>query len=165
MYNGQQNKLLVSVNGEKEVCLMESVFWLIVFIVSLAAEIVTLGLVSIWFAVAALAAFILAVFGVNLWIQIVVFFIVSILLLLSLRPFAAHFINKDKIRTNVEAAAGKTVRITETVDNMQGVGHAMLDGMEWMARSADEDVLEKDTLAIVVRVEGVKLIVKAAQEN
>lgn len=141
---------------------MESLFWLVIFIVSLATEIATLGLVSIWFTVAALVSFILAVLGVNLWIQIVVFFIVSILLLLSIRPFASRFINKDKTRTNVEAVAGKTVRITETVNNIQGTGYVMLDGMEWMARSADESVLEKDTLAIVVRVEGVKLIIRAA---
>lgn len=158
-------KPLTSVNGDKGVYLMESLFWLIVFIVSLAAEIATLGLVSIWFTVAALVSFILAVFGVNLWIQIVVFFIVSILLLLSIRPFASRFINKDKARTNVEAAAGKTVRITETVDNIQGTGHAVLDGMEWMVRSADGSVLDKDTLAVVVRVEGVKLIIKAAQQG
>ena len=71
------------------------IFWLIVFLVLLFFEILTLGLTTIWFAGGALVAFVLAVLNVSWMVQMVVFLVVSFLLLLTTRPFAQKYINKN----------------------------------------------------------------------
>ena len=65
---------------------MYAIFWLGAFGVLLLIEILTLGLTTIWFAVAALAAFLLALLHVSLMIQIIIFIIVSVIMLVFTRP-------------------------------------------------------------------------------
>ena len=62
------------------------IIWLALLIVFAITEGVTVALVSIWFMGGALAALIAALCGAELWVQVVLFFAVSILLLLCLRP-------------------------------------------------------------------------------
>lgn len=135
--------------------------WLALVLILLLIEIGTLGLVTIWFMCGALAAFLAAVFGGPVWLQLLLFFVISLATLAGLRPFAKKFINEKTERTNVDSIAGKIVRVTEPVNNTAGTGRAQVDGMEWMARSVrNEETFEIDERGIVLRVEGVKLILK-----
>ncbi|MBE5922199.1 MAG: NfeD family protein [Lachnospiraceae bacterium] len=137
------------------------ILWLILILVLLAIEIASLGLLTIWFMLGALAAFFVALAGGQIWLQVIVFIIVSILTLIGLRPIATKYINAKTEKTNVETMVGKTVRVVERVDNIAGTGRVVIGGMEWMARSVDVNVmLEVDQLGVVERVEGVKLILK-----
>ena len=61
---------------------MISLGWLILLGILLIIEIITLGLTTIWFAGGALIAFLVAILGGAVWLQVVVFLAVSILLLL-----------------------------------------------------------------------------------
>lgn len=135
--------------------------WLAIFILLIIAECATVGLVSIWFAGGALVAMFFAMAGVPLGWQIVAFLLVSLLLLIFTRPFAVKHFNKKKTKTNYQSVIGSVVRITERVDNFNQTGAAMADGKEWTVRSAEENItLEKGDAALVVAVEGVKLMVK-----
>lgn len=60
--------------------------WLVVLIVSIGVEVATLGLTSIWFAGGAVVAVIVAAFHGPVWLQILLFFAVSLLLLFSPDP-------------------------------------------------------------------------------
>ena len=82
---------------------MQAVAWLVLLVVMLAAEAVTLGLTTIWFAAGALAAFLLALAGANLLIQILGFFVVSAILLFAMRPVASKWLNKDRNRPGAGA--------------------------------------------------------------
>lgn len=137
------------------------ILWIAFIVVFLIAEMITVGLTTIWFAGGALVALIATALGAPIWLQCALFLVVSVLLLLFTRPFVKKYINPHKEKTNYEGAIGKTVRITERVDNIAETGTAVLNGQEWCARSADDGVtLEADTTAEVVAVSGVKLIVK-----
>ena len=58
------------------------------------------------------------------------------------------------------------VRITETVNNRQETGTAVVNGMDWTARTEDDgEVLNPGDLAKVVNISGVKLIVKKYEEE
>lgn len=139
---------------------MTVLIWLIIMIIFLIAEAITVGLFTIWFAAGALAAVIVCALGFDILAQIVVFFVVSMVLLIFTRPFALKYVNPGSIRTNYEDVLDKTVRITERVDNIGGTGTAVLNGQEWTARSRkDDEILEPGDLAKVVEVRGVKLIV------
>ena len=65
-----------------------SICWLAVFVLLIVIELATMGLTTIWFAGGAVAGFIASMLGANVVIQAVVFFVVSIVLLIFTRPFA-----------------------------------------------------------------------------
>ena len=132
------------------------------FVVFAALELVTMGLTCIWFAVGAVAACIASLAGGNWIVQAVVFIVVTVAVLVFLRPFAVKYINNKAEKTNVESMAGKTGKVTKEIDNINATGMIIVDGMEWTARSSDGEVIPKDTLVTIVSVEGVKAIVKKA---
>ncbi len=137
------------------------VVWLVVLIVTIAIEVGTLGLTSIWFAGGALAALIVAVFSLPVWLQILIFFVVSLLLLVFTRPIAVKYFNKDRVRTNVESMVGRQAIVISEIDNLQGIGQVTVGGQEWSARSEDDKVnMAVGTVVVVVAVSGVKLIVR-----
>ena len=86
---------------------MISLGWLILLGILLIIEIITLGLTTIWFAGGALIAFLVAILGGAVWLQVVVFLAVSILLLLFTRPIAMKYMNKNVQKTNVDSLKGE----------------------------------------------------------
>ena len=135
--------------------------WLVVLIVSIGVEVATLGLTSIWFAGGAVVAVIVAAFHGPVWLQILLFFAVSLLLLFFTRPIAVRYFNKDRVRTNVESMIGRQAIVTSEIDNLQGIGQVTVGGQEWSARTeADGMNLQPGTVVDIVAVNGVKLIVK-----
>ena len=135
--------------------------WLVVLIVSIGVEVATLGLTSIWFAGGAVVAVIVAAFHGPVWLQILLFFAVSLLLLFFTRPIAVRYFNRDRLRTNVESMIGRQAIVTSEIDNLQGIGQVTVGGQEWSARTeADGMNLQPGTVVDIVAVNGVKLIVK-----
>ena len=137
-----------------------SICWLAVFVLLIVIELATMGLTTIWFAGGAVAGFIASMLGANVVIQAVVFFVVSIVLLIFTRPFAVRYINSNKTKTNIDGLIGQEALVLEEINNIRETGCARLDGKEWTARSVDDSVIPADTVVIVERIEGVKLIVK-----
>ena len=134
--------------------------WLIAMVVFMVIEAITVGLASIWFAVGALVAWICALLGAPIWLQIVVFMVVSAAALYFTRPIAKKYINAKVIPTNADVNIGKECRVTETIDNIAGTGAVYVGGKTWTARSADEEVIPEGELVTALRIEGVKLIVE-----
>lgn len=135
--------------------------WLVVLIVSIGVEVATLGLTSIWFAGGAVVAVIVAAFHGPVWLQILLFFAVSLLLFFFTRPIAVRYFNRDRVRTNVESMIGRQAIVTSEIDNLQGIGQVTVGGQEWSARTeADGMNLQPGTVVDIVAVNGVKLIVK-----
>ena len=85
---------------------METMGWLIIFIVLIVIELLTMGLTTIWFAGGALAALLMSVLGFGMPVQVVVFIIVSVLLLVLTRPIAVKYFNQNRQKTNVESLIG-----------------------------------------------------------
>lgn len=144
----------------------EVILWLGLLIVFLVIEIATVGLTTIWPAGGALVALLLHLAGLNIWWQTGAFLLVTFLLLIFTRPFAVKYINSHHEKTNYEGVIGKVVRITEKVDNIQGTGTAVVNGLEWTTRTVkDTEILEPGDLAKVVNISGVKLIVEKYEEE
>ena len=112
-----------------------TIAWLVFLIILLIVEIITVGLTSIWAAGGALAALILNILGLSLMWQVAAFFAVTFVLLIFTRPFAVRFINTQREKTNYEGIIGKTIRITERVDNIRQTGMANVNGQEWTVRA------------------------------
>jgi len=139
---------------------MDAIGWLIICLALVLFEIVTMGLTTIWFAAGALAAFIIALFSLPLWLQILVFVVVSLVTLVVTRPLAQKYINSKTTRTNVESMTGKVGKVEERIDNIEASGRVMIEGNSWLARSKNDEVIEEGVVVKVISVEGVKVIVE-----
>lgn len=139
---------------------MNYISWFIAFLVFLGVELITLGLTSIWFAVGALVAFFAAFFGAPVFVQFILFVVVSTIILVFIRPFAVKYVNNNTEKTNVESMAGKTGKVTTRIDDIEGTGQIIIDGMEWTAKTEDGESIEVGELVTVLRIEGVKAVVK-----
>lgn len=140
-------------------------FWIIAMVAFLVVEALTVGLASIWFAVGSLAAMVCAMLNAQIWVQILVFLLVSAVALYFTRPLAKKYINGKKQPTNADMIIGKECRVTERIDNLAGTGAVYVDGKTWTARSDSEEVIEEGALVCALRIEGVKLIVDKAEKT
>ena len=138
------------------------VIWFILFIVMLVIELLTVNLVSIWFALGALCAMITSLITNSIIIQLIVFVIVTVISLLSTKKIVKKLRRKEKIPTNLDAVIGKTAIVTEDIHPLE-VGEVKVAGKKWSAIS--EDKILKDSKVIVEKIDGVKLIVKKKEEK
>lgn len=135
--------------------------WLIVFVACIVIEIITMGLTTIWFAGGALIAAVGAALNAPLWLQIVLFVLVSLVLLYFTRPIAVKYFNKDRVKTNAESLVGKQAIVISEIDNLQGIGQVTVGGQEWTARTVNEGItLPVGSVVIVRAISGVKLMVE-----
>ena len=140
-----------------------SVIWLIITVVLSVIEIFTMGLVTIWFAAGAAIAFFLALFDAPLPVQIGAFLVVSILVLVLVRPIATKHFNNRLKKTNIDAYVGRKLIAKTDIDNLKGTGKVDMDGSTWLAVSCvDNIVIPAGSEVKVVEVKGAKLIVELA---
>ena len=139
--------------------------WGIAIVAFLVVEGMTTGLVSIWFAVGALAALLSSLFGAPVWLQLVWFIVISIAALFVTRPLARKYLNSKTQATNADMYVGKECLVLETIDNVAGTGAVKVAGKVWTARSADGGIILEGARTEAIRIEGVKLIVKPIHEQ
>jgi len=135
------------------------ILWIALAAVFMAAELATVALVSLWFVIGSLAALAASLLGVAVWLQVLIFALVSGGMLVLLRPFLRRYVDPYKIRTNVDALIGRNGIVTESIDNLKAHGALKLDGLVWTARSETGAAIPAGSVVVVRAVEGVKLIV------
>lgn len=134
-------------------------FWIVAAVFFLVVEGITVGLTSVWFALGALAAMVCALLDAPVWLQIVVFILVSGVSLYFTRPIVKKYVNGKVQPTNADKIIGTECRVTETIDNISGTGAVYVDGKTWTARSENDEIIPQGELVTTVRIEGVKVIV------
>ncbi|MDR0290067.1 MAG: NfeD family protein [Treponema sp.] len=133
--------------------------WVALVIIFAVVELLTFGLTTVWFAIAALVMVFLSFFGIPFAVQVLIFLAISAVLLIFTRPLAIKRFKMKKEKTNVEGFAGKHVLITKTISEFEK-GEAKLNGLVWSARSENNTEITEGTKCEVLRVEGVQLIVR-----
>lgn len=140
-------------------------FWVIVAIAMVVVELVSAGnLISIWFAIGAVASMIVTMISSNVTIQVIVFAIVSMVSLLIIRPMASKFLRGQSFATNADSLIGRRAVLAEAIDEDKW-GLIRINGTSWSATTADQSELPKGTRVEIVAIEGVKLIVRKIKEN
>ena len=135
------------------------ILWLALFVLFLVTEASTVTVVSVWFALGSLAALLLSALGAQIWLQIVVFFVVSGLFLFLLRPVVRKYFTPRIQKTNADAVVDSIGVVTEDIDNVKACGRIKLGAMEWAARSTTGEPISAGVQAKVDRIEGVKVYV------
>lgn len=141
---------------------MYYLLWLVVSAVFFGIELLTMGLTTVWFAGGALVACLAGFLGAGVIWQIIIFLIVSAVLLIACRPFLSGKLAPGQKKTNIGSLIGKQAKVIEVIDNLNETGVVRLEGKEWTARTADDSIIEKDTVVVIESISGVKLIVKQA---
>lgn len=142
-----------------------AVVWFALMVFFLLLEAGTVALVSTWFAAGALAAMIAAICGGPMWLQVALFFVISVVLLLSLRKVVRKYLNPRLVKTNVDSIIGQEGLVTSEIDNVLSTGQVKLGGMEWSARSTTDEKIEPGEKIRVDRIEGVKVFVTPVKEK
>jgi membrane protein implicated in regulation of membrane protease activity len=138
---------------------METYIWLALIVLFLVVEGLTVGLVSTWFAVGALAAMIVSSTGGSVAFQVGVFLVVSATMLACLRPILRKYVTPKRTKTNVDAIIGMEGYVTADIDNLSATGSVKLGTMEWSARSASGAPIKTGTRVRAEKIEGVKVFV------
>jgi membrane protein implicated in regulation of membrane protease activity len=137
----------------------EWLFWLIAAVILGVGEIATTGFFLGPFAAGALAAAVLSAIGATTVVNLAVFLVVSVALLLALRPIArAHLRQPARLRTGTAALIGRTATVVERIGIDEGC--IKLEGELWRARPYDEDdVIEAGARVQVIEIRGVTAVV------
>ena len=134
--------------------------WIGAIIAFVIIEAVTYQLVSVWFAVGSIGGMITYMLGFNFSAQMTVFLILSVITLLCLRPLSMKLLKPKGFKSNADSLVGKEVLITKEVSNVNASGEGKINGMTWVVRSEDDSELPEGSVAVVKKIEGVKLIVE-----
>lgn len=135
--------------------------WLILVILFIIIELISLGLTSIWFAVGALVSAVVAMLNGPIWLQVILFIVVSAVLMACTKGFAKRHLDNRIVKTNAEGLIGTTSIVEETIDNAASSGKIKIGDVEWTARSVSEtQVIQKGDKVIIREIRGVKCLVE-----
>jgi membrane protein implicated in regulation of membrane protease activity len=132
--------------------------WVALVIIFAVIEVITFGLTTIWFAIAALIMVFLSFLNIPLAVQVLIFLAISSALLFFTRPLVKK-VRIGKEKTNVDSLVGSLVLVTKTIGEFE-TGEAKVNGLVWTARSENNTKIVEGTKCEVLRVEGVQLIVR-----
>ena len=131
--------------------------WFIAFVILLVIELVTVNLVTIWFAIGAVAAIITTIFTDSVLIQSIVFVVVSVIALLITKPLIKKFKRFEVEPTNSDRVIGKVGEVTKKIGKNK-YGEVKVYGNTWTASS--KQVINVGERVKVLAIDGVKLVVE-----
>lgn len=141
------------------------IVWLIIAGASFMGEMIIPQFFLLWFGIGAVAGLVAHFLGVAIAFQWIIFAVISGLGLFSTRRFAKIMLKGESKKSAVFELIDQEMMVTATVDNIKGTGQVQSGGQRWRAISEDGSLLEVRELVKVVRIEGVSLVVKRADEK
>lgn len=136
-----------------------TVMWLVLAIILFIIEAVTVGMVCIWFGIAAVVSMLSTFVTSNVYIQWLIFIIVAVVTLVLFRPLAKKSISDSKEKTNSEALIGRTAFLTEEI-NEEKMGRLKVGDVSWIAVSDSDETIAKGEKVKIVSITGNKLVVQ-----
>lgn len=136
-----------------------TVMWLVLAIILFIIEAVTVGMVCIWFGIAAVVSMLSTFVTSNVYIQWLIFIVVAVATLVLFRPLAKKSISDSKEKTNSEALIGRTAFLTEEI-NEEKMGRLKVGDVSWIAVSDSDETIAKGEKVKIVSITGNKLVVQ-----
>lgn len=134
--------------------------WILIAVGAFLIEIFTYGnLICIWFTIGACAAIPFAIADIKPVWQYVIFFAISIISMLLIRPLATNYLRGNTVATNSDRLIGLTTVLTKSIQPTSW-GETDINGIVWSCTSIDNQPIEKDSVVKVIAIDGAKLIVK-----
>ena len=141
-----------------------AIIWIVLMVLFLVLEAVTVQLISVWFAAGALSAMLVCLLGGQLWLQILVFFVVSIVLFATLWPMARKRTKARVVPTNADALVGKICMVTEEIDSLEG-GRVKVGDVTWRACSERVEAIPAGRKVKILKIQGAKVFVEEVKKE
>jgi membrane protein implicated in regulation of membrane protease activity len=138
--------------------------WVALVIIFAVIEVFTMGLYTVWFALAALVMVFFSSLKIAVPFQLLIFLAVSALLLFFTRPLAIKKFKVGREKTNVDSLIGMHALVTRTISEFEK-GEVKLNGQFWSARAEDNSVVPQGAKCEVVKIEGVQAVVRPLADN
>lgn len=139
--------------------------WLGVTILAIVVELITPELVSLWFAIGGIVGIAFSFIpGLPWWGEIIIFAIVSLVLLLTLRPVLKKYLKDKNLKTNTDRLIGQEVRVLTQAD-FDTLGTVKIGDVIWNVKSSDDTALLADEIVKIVEIDGNKLIACHMNDN
>lgn len=135
--------------------------WLIFFIILVIIELITVNLVTIWFALGALITSLVSLYNTDTVILLAFFVVTSLLLLILTKPVVKKLKVKKVVATNLDQVIGKTGIVSVPIEKDK-IGEVKVLGKTWSAYSDKE--ISKDKKVKILSISGVKLKVEEKEE-
>ena len=125
--------------------------WAVIAVICLILELSSGDFFIICFSIGAVFAIIGAIVGLNVYWQIFIFAVFSLLSVLFVRPVALRWLHKNDPNraSNADALIGRTGKVTEAI-KVGGNGYVQIDGDMWKAVST-ADIPVGTTVRVVGR--------------
>ena len=134
--------------------------WSGIFIGALLLELVTpSALICIWFAIGAAGAYLAAWVKLHFWLQLAVFFGVSLIFVFITRPLSKKLMRGNTVATNADRVLQEKALVTKDISEHEW-GKVKVLGNEWHAVSMDKEPIQAGDVVRVIAIDGAKLIVK-----
>ena len=134
-------------------------FWLIVAAIAALIEVVSVSLITVWFVIGGIAAFFAGFFGCPMWIQLVVFLVVSLASLALFRPLILKY-RKQGASHEATLVGTSAIVVEEIGDNTHTGRVETPDHMTWTALSGDGSPIGVGTQVRVIGQDSIKLVVE-----
>jgi membrane protein implicated in regulation of membrane protease activity len=136
--------------------------WLGLAVALSVVELMSLDLVLLMFALGALGGAVVAGLGGPLWLAIAVFVVVSLVLLLMVRPPLVERLHAGPtLKTGHANLVGHDAIVLEPVDKVSG--RVRLANELWSARSDESETYDTGAEVRVVRIDGAIAVVTAKE--
>ena len=134
--------------------------WIICAVIFAVLEGIISGLVTIWFTIGGAAAAAFAAAGAGVPLQVIIFFAVSLVLLIFTRPILVKKLKVGKEKNYTEQLEGKPGMVVEAIEQFKS-GQVKVGGILWTAVGESEQfTAPAGSMVEIVKVSGVKLIVR-----
>ena len=139
--------------------------WGIIAILCLILELSSGDFFIICFSIGAVFAIISAVIGLNVYWQIFIFAIFSLLSVMFVRPVALRYLHKNEPNkpSNADALLGRTGRVTEAI-KAGGNGYVQIDGDLWKAVTNETNDIPEGTNVRVISRESTIITVETINQ-
>ncbi|MFZ1699948.1 MAG: NfeD family protein [Pyrinomonadaceae bacterium] len=141
-----------------------SIFWLVIGVSLIIAEIFTLGFVLLWFGIGAIAAAFVGLIGGGFLLQFLVFAFVSVgLTAMSRTIFARYFSHGEgeRVKTGIDSLPGQIGTVSIASKGVMKEAAVKVFGSTWTAFPIEgEKVLAEGEKVEVVEVKGSSIYVR-----
>ena len=136
--------------------------WLILAGILALIEVLTQTMITVWFVIGALAAFVAAFLGAPEWLQILLFVALSIILLIALRPYALKHMKHGE--ANEASPVGMNAKVIQEINKDALTGRVETpDHMTWAAESENGDIIPVGAQVKVIGTRSITLIVERTE--
>lgn len=145
------------------------IFWLILGVVLIIAEVFTLGFVLLWFGIGAVVAAFVGLLGGGFLLQFLVFAIVSVALTAMSRTIFAKYLSHhddNAVKMGVDSLPGQVGTVTVASKGALKEGAVKVFGSTWTAYPIDgETDLAEGEKVEVVNVKGSSIYVRSVAKE